>query len=288
MQRCGNTKLVSGRAVFTSRVTWEYSTLEYGVLHFGGYNLLAGVRVDSGAEGDRAALNELVDAFSQSDDADLRFRLKQIFGEFQSFTALFKDRQREMLGSISNSVMPEVEAAHRQIYQRHAELMRLLINSGMPLPRDFRASAESALNSLLRDAFAVDEPEPGRVDSVLEEAKTLGIVFDAATLEIVLRKRIETMAEAVAADFGNIHSIARLHKAIALLRSLPFSVDLWWVQTLCHKWMGEAYASFLEKTEEGDKDAQALIAQVAALSEQLRFLSPGGSVEVLPATSPAA
>jgi alpha-amylase/alpha-mannosidase (GH57 family) len=274
VQLSGATKLVLGKAVFTSRVTWERCTLEYGVLHFGGYNLLAGVRVDSGAECDRAGLNELVDAFSQSDEADLRFRLKQVFGEVQSFTALFKDRQREMLGFLSNSVMTEVETAHRQIYERHAELMRLLINSGMPLPRDFRASAESALNSLLRDAFAVDEPEPGRVDRVLKEAKTLGITLDAPSLEIVLRKRIETMAEAVAADFANIHSIARLGKAIALLRSLPFSVDLWWVQTLCHKWMGEAYGSFLEKAEKDDKDAQAWTAQVTALSEQLRFLSP--------------
>ena len=287
-QRSGGTKLVLGKAVFTSRVTREYSTLEYGVLHFGGYNVLAGVRVDSGAKDDRCGLDELVDAFSQSDEADLRFRLKQVFGEVHSFTALFKDRQREMLGFLSNSVMAEVEAAHRQIYEHHAELMRLLIDAGMPLPRDFRAAAESALNSSLRDAFVVDELEPGRVDRVLMEAKSLGIALDAATLEFVLRKRIETMAEVVAADFANIHSIARLQKAVALLRSLPFPVDLWWVQTLCHKWIAEAYSSFLEKAEKGDKDAQAWTVQVAVLSEQLRFLSLGGSVLVLPAALPAA
>jgi len=287
VRRSGGRKLVLGKAVFTSRITWECSTLEYGVLHFGGYNVVAGVRVDPGAEGDHFGLNELVDAFSQSDADDLRFRLKQVFGDIRSFTALFKDREREMLGFLSDSVMAEVEATHRQIYGRHAELMGLLIDSGMPLPRDFRASAESALNSFLRDAFSVDEPEPCRVDRVLKEAKTLGIALDAATLEFVLRKRIETMAEVVAADFANIHSIARLQKAVALLRALPFPVDLWWVQTLCHKWVGEAYGSFLERAEKGDKHAQAWTAEVVALSEQLGFLTPGGSVEVLPATSPA-
>ena len=286
VHRSGDTKLVLGKAVFKSSVTWESSTLEYGVLHFGGYNLLAGVRVDPDAERDHARLNDLVGEFSRSDEADLRFRLQEAFGAVHSFTALFKDKQREILGFRSNSVMAEVEAAHRQIYERHAELMRLLIDSGTPLPRDFRASAESALNSLLRDAFAFDEAEPGRVDRVLKEAKTLGIVLDATTLEIVLRRRVETMAELVAADFANIHSIARLQKAVALLRSLPFSVDLWWVQTLCHKWITESYGSFFEKAEKGDKDAQAWIAQVTALSEQLRFLILGGTVSTLPATSP--
>jgi len=287
-RRSGDAKLVLGKAVLTSRVTRECSTLEYGVLHFGGYDVVAGVRVDPGAESDRAGLNELVDAFSQSEEAELRFRLEQVFGEVHSFTAMFKDRQREMLSLLSNSVMSEVEAAHRQTYEHHANLMRLLIDAGMPLPRDFRASAESALNSFLRDAFAVDELEPGRIDRVLREAKSLGIALDAATLEFVLRRRIETLAEVVAADFANIHSIARLQKAVALLRSLPFPVDLWWVQTLCHKWIREAYRSFLEKAEKGDKDAQAWTVQVAALSEQLRFLSLGGSVLVLPTTLPAA
>jgi alpha-amylase/alpha-mannosidase (GH57 family) len=285
VERSGDSKLVLGKAVFTSKITWEYSTLEYGVLHFG-YNVVAGVRVDPGAEADRAGRDELVDAFSRSHEADLRFRLKQVFGDVHSFTALFKDREREMLGFLSDSVKAEVEAAYRQIYERHSDLMRLLIDSGMPLPRDFRASAESALNGFLREAFSVDEPEPCRVDRVLKEAKMLGIALDAASLEFALRKRIESMAERVAADFANMHSIARLQKAVVLLRSLPFAVDLWWVQTLCRKWIGEVYSSFLEKAEKGDKDAQAWTVQVAALSEQLGFLNPGGSVEVLPAASP--
>jgi alpha-amylase/alpha-mannosidase (GH57 family) len=284
--RSGARKLVLGKAVFTSTVTWEYATLEYGVLHFGGYNVVAGVRIDPRAERDRAVVNELVDAFSQSDDADLRVRLKHVFGEVHSFTALFKDRQRKMLGFLSNSAVAEIEAAHRQIYERHAELMRLLIDSGMPLPRDFRASAESALNSFLREAVAVDEPEAGRVERVLKEAKALGIALDAATLEFVVKKKIESMAEVAATDFANIVSVVRLQKAVALLRSLPFPVDLWWVQTLCYKWIGEAYGGFLEKAEKGNKDAQAWTAQVAVLSEQLGFLSPDGSVEVLRPASP--
>jgi alpha-amylase/alpha-mannosidase (GH57 family) len=286
IHQSGNAKLVLGKAMFTSRVTQECSTLEYGVLHFGGHNVVAGVRVDTSAEGDRAALNELVDAFSYSNEAELCSRLKQVFGDVHSLKALFKDRQRKILGLLSNSVMAEVEAAHRQIYERHVEFMRVLIDSGMPLPKSFRASAESALNSFLRDAFAADEPEPDRVDRVLKETKILGIALDAATLEFVLRKRIETMAEAVAADVADIHSIARLQKAVALARSLPFAVDLWWVQTLCHNWIGEAYNNFLSQAESGDLDAEAWTAQVAALSEQLLFLNPVGQpVEVLRAAS---
>ena len=52
-------------------------------------------------------------------------------------------------------------------------------------------------------------------------------------------------------------------------------MDLWWVQTLCHEWMGQAYAEFLSKANDGEKNAQEWLAQVSALSEQLLFSRPG-------------
>ena len=77
-------------------------------------------------------------------------------------------------------------------------------------------------------------------------------------------------------DADHVRSIQRLQKVVALARSLPFTVDLWWVQTLCHEWIGQAYSEFLSKADAGDKNAQAGISAVSALSEQLLFLHPGG------------
>jgi alpha-amylase/alpha-mannosidase (GH57 family) len=271
----GDAKLVLGKAVITSTITQESATLDFGVVHFGGHHVVAGIQADSSAQGDRARFDELLEAFSHN-EAEIRSSLRQIFGDVHSLQALFKDEQRKVLSVLSNSVLAEVEAAHRQIYERHAELMRFLTSSGMPLPKSLRASAESTLNSFLRDALAADELEPDRVHSKLEEAKTLEIALDTATLEFALRKRIEKMAEAVGANLADVRSIQQLQKVVALARSLPFTVDLWWVQTLCHEWIGQAYSEFLSKAA-GDKNAQAGISAVSALSEQLLFLHPGGA-----------
>lgn len=276
-------KLVFGQAVFTSTISQECLPLEFGVLHFGGHNVAAGVRIKKPTLDDRAALNELVGDFSQLSETDLRCRVKRLFGDVYGLEALFKDAQRKTLAGLSNSVMTEVEAAHRQVYEHHADFMRLLINSGMPLPNSLRASAESALNSLLRDVFAGDEIEADRVHHLLEQTKALGIALDAATLEFVLRKRIERMAETVTANAAGSDSIAKLQRVVALARSLPFSVDLWWVQTLCHAWIGQAYGKLLPQSESGDHEAKASMEQIAALSEQLLFAQPPGeAVAVLP------
>ena len=278
-RQSGNAKLVIGKAQFTSTITQESATLDFGAVHFGQHHLAVGVRADGGAEVDRARWNALIEAFSlderKNDEAGIRSCLRQVFGEVHSLEALFRDEQRKVLCALSNSVLAEVDAAHRQVYERHAEFMRFLVSSGMPLPKSFQASARSALNSFLRDALAADELRSDYVHSLLAEVKALDIILDAATLEFVMRKRIEKIAETVAANVADLRSIERLQKVVALARSLPFTVDLWWVQTLCHEWMGQAYAEFLSKANDGEKNAQEWLAQVSALSEQLLFSRPG-------------
>jgi hypothetical protein len=285
-RQSGTAKLVMGKARFTSTITQESATLDFGAVHFGKHHLAAWVRADGNAESDGAKLNELIEAFLQdgkNDEAEIRSRLKQVFGNVHSLQALFRDEQRRVLSVLANSVLAEVDAAHRQVYERHAEFMRFLTSSGMPLPKSFQASARSALNSFLRDALAADELRTDRVHSLLGEVKALEIILDAATLGFVMRKRIEKMAEAVAANLADVRQIEQLQKAVALARSLPFAVDLWWVQTLCHEWIEQAYGAFLSNANAGDKNAQAWISAVAALSEQLLFLHPcGETVQDLP------
>jgi len=102
-----------------------------------------------------------------------------------------------------------------------------------------------------------------------------------------LGKRIETLAEFVAANVTDIPAITRLSKMVSLARSLPFPVDLWWVQTLCHKWMADSYDGFLAKAEAGDQKAELWTAQVGELAHQLRFAKPGTLSEQLRASASA-
>jgi hypothetical protein len=265
-----NTKLVLGKALFTSNITRENAQLDFGVIYSGEHNVAAGVRPSRDDDDSRAAWQHLIDSFPGASEADRRAMLAQIFGEIHALNALFKDQQRKILVTLSNSVLAEVEAAHRQTYVRHGGLMRFLISSGMPLPESFRASAKSALNSLLRDALASDELDSNRIQDLLKETKAVDVHLDVATLEFVLRKKMEKMAEA--AKDGDFHSIERLHKAVALARTLPFSVNLWWVQNLFHEWMERAYAGFRSEASKGDVEAQAWLGHLAGLADDLQVL----------------
>jgi|SRR5215469_1400187 len=275
VHRSGNEKLTLGKAIFKSRITEESLVLEYAVLHSDSHNVVAGARVSPCEDGDSAQMKELANTFSQGDKQDLRDQVKQVFGNIHSIDALFKDEQRMTLSRLANSVMAEVDAAHRQIYQRHAKLMRLLIDVGMPLPGSFCASAESALNGLLRDVFALDQPEPESVSRILKEAKALGIELDTGALGFALGKKIEAIGEQVATNFTDISAITRLSKMVSLAHSLPFPVNLWSVQTLCHGWITGAYEKFIPKAKLGDETLELWKRQVSRLAEELLFAPPG-------------
>jgi alpha-amylase/alpha-mannosidase (GH57 family) len=269
--RFGNESLLLGRARFKSRVTEESAILEYAVLHADSLKIAAGARVSLLEGDDFMQIRQLADTFSQADGEDLGFHVKQLFGSLHSIEALFKDEQRAILTRLSDSAMAEVDAAHRQIYERHAELMHLLIEAGMPLPDSFCVSAKSALNSLLRDVFALDEAEPEDIRRILKEAKALGIELDTVTLGFGLGKKIDKIVELVAMSSNDIPAITRLNKMVSLAHCLPFSVNLWWAQTRCHEWIRDTYATSFPKVEPADETLERWREQVAKLAEQLLF-----------------
>ncbi|MBV9182086.1 MAG: DUF3536 domain-containing protein, partial [Acidobacteria bacterium] len=279
VRECSGAKLVVGQAVFTSNVTQEQLALDFGVLHLGGHSVAAGVQ-RAGPTG-RRACHELVDALPRLNQPELREQIQQCFGNVYGLESLFKDPQRKILTTLSNAVMAEVDAAHRQVYEHHSDFIHLLIRSEMPLPTSLRASAESALNSRLREALAESELRSDDVHRLLEESTALGITLDAATLEYVLRKRLERMAEIVTASMAGCDAIRKLQEAVALARAMPFPVDLWWVQTLCYGWIDQACSNLLAQQDRGEPAAKAALEQICALSEQLLFAPVAGAGRAL-------
>ena len=154
----GRMRMVVGSARFTSEVTQESGLLTFGVLHFGDHNIHGGVRHFQGeAEYDKL-LKESTEAFSRADIPQVIRAFDRGFGqETYSLRSLFRDEQRNILKQILTSTLDEAEAVYRQLYEDHVPLMRFLNDLKTPLPKALQTTAEYALNSHLRHAFAQPE-----------------------------------------------------------------------------------------------------------------------------------
>jgi alpha-amylase/alpha-mannosidase (GH57 family) len=265
----GMAKMAMGRVKLISEITRESSALGFGVIHMGDHNVNGGVQIYLGDESYLTLIHEAAEPLMRADFAEVIRLMDRRFGESHySVRSLFRDEQRKTLDLILSATLGEAETLYRQIYEHRAPMMRFLTALHIPLPKAFQSAAEIVLNGYLRRAFEQEEIDTERINGLLETAKVEGISLDNATLEFAFRKNIERMAERFAAEPTEAH-LRQLDTAASLLRSLPFTVDLWKVQNAYYGMLKNVYPKMRENKERGDELAQALIDGFEALGQKL-------------------
>jgi alpha-amylase/alpha-mannosidase (GH57 family) len=227
----GKMRMALGRASFTSKVTQECEVLTFWVVHFGDHNVAGGVMKLDDNRAYQSLLESISASFSRVDIPEVVRLLDRRFGDkTYSLRSLFRDEQRRIVRTILSTTVAEAEAAYLQLYEHHAALMRFLSSLGTPIPREFTAAVEYAINSLLRRACSAEELDGERIRSLLNEAQVSHTSLDRTTLEFLLRHKVETLARQFAAEPSDIDKIKDLTKALRIARQMPFPVNLWSVQ----------------------------------------------------------
>jgi alpha-amylase/alpha-mannosidase (GH57 family) len=266
----GKMKLVTGRARFTSRITQESANFQFGVLHLGDHNVSGGVREYDDAEQFGTITESLHAAFGRADTPEVIGLLNQSFGNnIYSLKSLFRDDQRNILDIILKSNLSEAEATLLHQYEQEAPLMRFLADLHVEQPKLFRMLAEFALNSQLREALAKDSIVPERVQSLLDEAASMNVTLDTATLEFVVRRQTELQARAFWTNPKELTGLARLDAAVILARSMPFHVNLWQVQNMCAQKLNGTFSAMRAQAEQGNEEAKSWVSHMSSLAENL-------------------
>ena len=238
----GRAQLALGRACIRSRVTLEEADVTYGVLHFGDHNISAGVRE---FRGDQAFQMLQANAIATFQAADLPGTLRVLDRQFErvnySLRSLFKDERRKVLKEILRSTMDEVESAYRQIYEHHAPLMDFFGEIGSPLPSVLRLTSEFVLNARMRRGFDVEDPIPvAELRSVLQTANRGRVALGVNRLPFVISRRLTRISASLPAD-PDTAVLDYLNEVIALVRELPFEVNLSKLQDRCYEYLQSVF-----------------------------------------------
>jgi hypothetical protein len=195
--------------------------------------------------------------------------LDRRFGDrIYSLRSLFRDEQRRIVRTILSSTVAEAEAAYLQVYEHHAALMRYITSLGNPMPREFTAAMEYAVNSLLRRACSGEELDRDRIKALLREARASNISLDRTTLEFLMRRRIESLSAQLAADPGNLDKLQALRSALRTGSEMPFNINLWSAQNHVYA-MRSSFVPKMRKKAQRDARAQHWLEDFQGLCEQL-------------------
>lgn len=268
----GAAKLALGKARVTSEITREEKTVVYGVVNFGLPSINGGVKEYADEEGYRRMVEEVTAAFDRVDFPEVIRLLDQYFGgDTFSLQHLFRDKQREILGIILDSTLEEVAADYRRIYERHAPLMRLLRELNIPQPRVLFSAAEFVINASLRRALAEKFPDLEHIRALLEEARSINIPLDGASLGYALKKTLERLGKEWRNNPLDTGLLERLGAACGLVHYLPFEVDLWKVQNIYYGLLQEVHPEMRQRAASGDEEAGAWVERFSSLGDCLRI-----------------
>jgi len=272
----GKMKLVTGMAQFTSLITRESAGFAFGVLHLGDHNVSGGVRRLSDHDEYGRISQQLHAAFAPADAAEVIGLINQNFeSNLYSLKSLFRDDQRKILDIILQSNIADAENGVLRQYEQEAPLMRFLADLRVEQPKLFRILAEFALNSRLREALQQENVNTEKVQSLLQEASTMNVPLDTATLEFVVRKQAEEKARVFWDNPKETTGLERLEAAVDLARSLPFGVNLWQVQNLSAQKLNGTFSEMRSLAEHGDEIAKNWVDHMTSLAEHLDLrLSP--------------
>jgi hypothetical protein len=266
----GKLRMALGQALFTSKVTEESEVLTFWVVHFGDHNVAGGVQKANGAGSYEELLSSISGSFERVDIPEVVRLLDKRFGEkTYSLRSLFRDEQRRIVRTILSATVAEAETAYLQIYEHHAALMRFITSLGTPMPREFTAAVEYAINSLLRRACSAEELDGERIRSLLQEARSSNLSIDKTTIEFQLRRKIDALAGRFAAEPANSEKLAELKKALLIVKQMPFPVNLWSAQNYVYAIQSGLYPRTRRRAQRGDPKAQAWVENYLSLSELL-------------------
>lgn len=267
----GKARMVVGWIRVTSEVTKESDRLSFAILHLGDHNLNGGVCAFQGPEAYGSMLDEMTAAFKRADFTETIRSMDRHFGtSTYSLKSLFRDEQRKIVSSILETTLVDAEGVLRQIYENNAPLMRFLADLSAPLPKALQAAAEFTLNVNLRHALEAEEMDLEKIGVLMAEAKEARVTLDAPGLAYALQKNFSRVIEQIWSDPEDTALFSSLDEMVALVKSLPFVVDLWNVQNNFYEFTQRLYPQMREQASAGDASAQAWLKPFLSVGEKLQ------------------
>ncbi len=151
--------------------------------------------------------------------------------------------------------------------------MRFLATLGIPLPHVFHTTAEFVLNNQLRRVFKDENLDLQRICALLDAARSEKISLDEAGLGYALEQTIGRLMEQLRADPSNLPLLQKLEAVAELVRTLPFTVNLWKAQKVYYQVL-QTTCPELRGRAARDREAQAWVSHFTSLGEKLYVRVP--------------
>lgn len=266
----GNSKLALGRVNVEFNVTRASDLLTYMVIYLGEHNLNCGVRHFQDDDAYKKLVEEAHAAFGRADFSELIRLLDRSFGPtLYTLKDLFRDEQRKVLNQILAVTRDEIHNTYRLLTDRYAPLARFLKDIYAPPLNALAPATEFVLNSELRKQFENGHLDAERIKSLLNEIHSANAPLERDNLAYAAKKHFDRLSEKFLRAPEDLNVLRQFADSVALLKLLPFEINLWKPQNTYYQIAGTALRE-MKKRE--DAEAKTWRDNFETLGERLNFM----------------
>ncbi|MFP4473161.1 MAG: DUF3536 domain-containing protein [Candidatus Omnitrophota bacterium] len=270
----GKQKMFTGIACIRSRITWESLKADFAVIHFGDYNISAGVRPFHNADDYHDMAERLKSAFLGNDIPDVIQQMNSLFGEnLYSLWDLFRNEQGRVLDDIFDTSLESIENHFRQIYEHYYPLMQVKPDFRIPLPKALAMSVEFILNRDLIAELENDEVDFERLERLVKEVKRWNFTRNKETLNFAASQRLDALMQELTHRPRDIELLKIISELLRILQSLPLELELWRAQNIYFSMTQRIYPRMLEHSS-SDEESRSWCEAFERLGAYLKVRSP--------------
>lgn len=240
-------KLVLGKALIHSEVTWEEDKITFAVIHLGAQNLFGGVRPYKDRGSFPAMAEEFKIPFSEGDIPKVIKIMEKHFGpKNYSLKHLFKDEKRKVLLQLFDPIREEIESTFRRIFKNHYSLMQTMWETKIPIPKALATPVEYTLNAELKQLMEGDNFDLNRLESLVKEFNKWNFTPDRLLLSYVTSQKINSLMKELSLNPENLELLKNISSIFRILKGFPLELNLWKSQNICF-FLRKNYSPEIEK-----------------------------------------
>lgn len=271
----GKAKLVLGTAELASKITRDSRKVIFAVVHFGGHNVNAGIRYYQGEDTFQGTVDKAGEVFLRADYGELFRTLdKEFGGTTYSLKSLFRDEQRWVLQEVLKSVLETVEGSFIDLYQEHTPAMRFLAETGIPLPKVYKAIADFVRNLDIKRALERKVPDIKRIEAILSEIRSHDLTLDEVDISYAFEKTIERLLEQFYSEIENVKLMETITKTLSLVSAFKLKINSWKAQNIFFVMLKTVYDLKRRESEQGNELARDWVKAFHALGQELSVFVP--------------
>ncbi len=269
----GKRKIIIGRTLFKSDITWETVDISYAVLHMGDHHLFGGVREYMGPDAFEEMHINVSRFFKKGNIYEIFNQLDSCFGSHNySFWHLFRDEQRNIMKLVMDNTLKTIDSSMQQIYENSYPLLQTFKEINMTVPARLKLPVDMALNNRLINELEEENFDIKKLKTLLDTAHEIDVSLDEVTLNFLTDKKLNSLMRKLKEQPYDLELIHSINKLITLGRESALTINEWEAQNIAFEIKNDHFDEFLNKSSSGDKEAEAWLISFTSLGQHLNLV----------------